>query len=54
MEKPPYLTYKDVEALHQSIEERKIPLKFDSPFEPILTAGGCYASVLYYTDPTQR
>ena len=35
MEKPPHLTDEDVEALHQSIEERKIPIKFDSPFEPI-------------------
>ena len=34
MEKPPHLTHEDVEALHQSIEEGKIPIKFDSPFEP--------------------
>ncbi len=54
MEKPPHLTDEDVEVLQQSIEERKISLKFDSPFEPILAAGGCYVSVLYYTDPTQR
>ncbi len=33
MEKPPYLTDEDVDALHQSIEEGKIPIKFDSPFE---------------------
>ena len=35
MGKPPHLAHKDVEALHQSIEEGKIPIKFDSPFEPI-------------------
>ena len=34
MEKPPHLTYEDVEALHQSIEEGKLPVKFDSPLEP--------------------
>lgn len=34
MEKPPHLTHEDVDALHQSIEEGKIPVKFDSPFEP--------------------
>ena len=34
MEKPPYLTDEDIEALHQSIEAGKIPIKFDSPFEP--------------------
>ena len=34
MEKPPHLTDEDIEALHQSIEEGKIPIKFDSPFEP--------------------
>ena len=34
MEKPPHLTHEDVEALRQSIEEGKIPIKFDSPFEP--------------------
>ena len=34
MEKPPHLTHEDVDALHQSIEEGKIPIKFDSPFEP--------------------
>ena len=33
MEKPPHLTYKDVEALRQSIEDGKIPIKFNSPFE---------------------
>ena len=34
IEKPPHLTHEDVDALHQSIEEGKIPIKFDSPFEP--------------------
>jgi len=34
MEKPPHLTPENVEALHQSIEEGKIPIKFDSPLEP--------------------
>ena len=34
MEKPPHLTHEDVETLRQSIEEGKIPIKFDSPFEP--------------------
>ena len=34
VEKPPHLTHEDVEALRQSIEEGKIPVKFDSPFEP--------------------
>ena len=34
MEKPPHLTHEDVEALHQSIEEGKMPVKFDSPLEP--------------------
>ena len=34
MEKPPHLTDEDVEALNKSIEEGKIPMKFDSPFEP--------------------
>ena len=33
MEKPPHLTDEDVEALRQSIEERKIPIKFNSPFD---------------------
>jgi hypothetical protein len=33
MEKPPHLTYEDIEVLLQSIEERKIPIKFNSPFE---------------------
>ena len=33
MEKPPHLTHEDVDALRQSIEEGKIPIKFDSPFE---------------------
>ena len=34
MEKPPHLTDEDVEALRQSIEDGKIPIKFDSPLEP--------------------
>ena len=34
MEKPPHLTHEDVEALNQSIKEGKIPIKFDSIFEP--------------------
>jgi hypothetical protein len=34
MEKPPHLTHEDIEALRQSIEEGKIPIKFDSPFDP--------------------
>ena len=34
MEKPPHLTHEDIEALHQSIEEGKMPIKFDSPFDP--------------------
>ena len=34
MENPPHLTYEDGEALRQSIEEGKMPVKFDSPFEP--------------------
>ena len=34
MEKPPHLTHEDVEVLRQSIEEGKIPIKLDSPFEP--------------------
>ena len=33
MEKPPHLTPEDVEALRQSIEEGKMPIKFDSPLE---------------------
>ena len=33
MEKPPYLTDEDIDALNQSIKEGKIPMKFDSPFE---------------------
>ena len=33
MEKPPHLTDGDIEALNQSIEEGKMPIKFDSPFE---------------------
>ena len=35
MEKPPHLTHEDVEALRQSIEEGKLPVKFDSPLEPV-------------------
>jgi hypothetical protein len=34
MEKAPYLTHEDIEALRQSIEAGKIPVKFDSPLEP--------------------
>ena len=34
METPPHLTYEDGEALRQSIEEGKIPVKFESPLEP--------------------
>ena len=34
MEKPPHLTDEDIEALNQSIKEGKIPIKFDSPFDP--------------------
>ena len=34
MEKVPHLTHEDVEAMRQSIEEGKMPIKFDSPFEP--------------------
>ena len=33
MEKPPHLTHEDVDALRQSIEEGKMPVKFDSPLE---------------------
>ena len=34
MEKPPHLTREDVDALRQSIEEGKMPIKFDSSLEP--------------------
>ena len=34
MEKPPHLTHENVDALRQSIEEGKMPVKFDSPLEP--------------------
>ena len=34
MEKPPHLTHEDIETLRQSIEEGKIPIKFDSPLDP--------------------
>ena len=34
MEKPPHLTPEDIEALRQSIEEGKLPVKFGSPLEP--------------------
>ena len=34
MEKPPHLTDEDIEVLNQSIEAGKIPVKFNSPFEP--------------------
>ena len=33
MEKPPHLTDEDIKVLNQSIEEGKIPIKFDSLFE---------------------
>ncbi len=33
MEKPPHLTDEDIEVLNQSIEEGKIPINFDSPFD---------------------
>lgn len=33
MEKPPYLTDEDIEALNQSIKEGEISIKFDSPFD---------------------
>ena len=33
MEKPPHLTHEDIEALRRSIEEGKMPIKFDSSFE---------------------
>ena len=34
IEKPPHLTHEDIEALRQSIDEGKMSVKFDSPFEP--------------------
>ncbi len=34
MAKPPHLTHEDVDALRQSIEEGKLPVKFDSPLGP--------------------
>lgn len=34
METAPHLTYEDGEALRQSIEEGKMPVKFESPLEP--------------------
>ena len=34
MENPPHLAHEDVGALRQSIEEGKMSVKFDSPFEP--------------------
>ena len=34
MEKPPHLTHEDVEVLRQSIQEGKMPIKFDLLFEP--------------------
>ena len=34
MEQPPHLTHEDVEALRQSIEAGKLPVKFNSPFDP--------------------
>ena len=33
MEKPPHLTDEDIEVLNQSIEEGKIPINDDFPFE---------------------
>lgn len=33
MEKPPHLTHEDIDALRQSIEEGKMPIKLDSPLE---------------------
>ncbi len=33
MEQPPHLSHEDVEALRQAIEEGKMPVKYDSPFE---------------------
>ena len=33
MEKSPHLTHEDVEALRRSIEEGKMPIKFDSSLE---------------------
>ena len=34
MEQPPEVTHEDVEALLQEIEDGRMPVKFDSPFEP--------------------
>ena len=34
IEKPPHLTHEDVEVLRQSIQEGKMPIKFDLLFEP--------------------
>lgn len=34
MEKPPYVTQKDIESLLQVIKEAKQPTRFESPFEP--------------------
>ena len=33
METPPHLTHEDGQVLRQSIEEGKIPVKFESPLE---------------------
>ena len=33
MEQPPELTHGDADALLQSIEEGKIPMRFESPFD---------------------
>ena len=33
MEEPPHLTDEDIEELNQSIEEGKIPINYDSPFD---------------------
>jgi membrane protein involved in colicin uptake len=35
MEQPPHLTHEDVEALRQSIEAGKLPVKFNSPFDAV-------------------
>ena len=31
----PHLTHEDIEALRQSIEAGKMPVKFDSPFDAV-------------------
>ena len=37
MEKPPHLTDEDIQALHRSIEEGKIPINFNSPLNQMST-----------------